>query len=503
MTIFWEHPDYICNKDAWKIYRDLYEGKRECITSADYLWYTSLERKSPPSLVEQKKILNIRYDREIRTRYLNIPEIIVSIWQSMFFRQEPVLDTVALDFFEQIPSKDNIDGSGKSLYTFIKDCVAQNLCVFGKAIILADAFGSTAKNKSQETELGLRPFLESLDPLCVPDWEIETGDSKRIGKYNMLRHEYDLVMPRNGDASAQPRLIRYSELHTTDGKQHTITRYTTEVDQTGQYKTVDKDTKQAIWKQDGETLITGLIEIPVTVIKSESWIKDACEETLRHYNLRSVKDSIEFNQGFQRVWIKGVDTSNPDAISALSEYVIGALPENGSVEVVDPVSTSEMKESINQALENAFKVGLNQQRRLPATSNQAQTAEAQTEEKDPTIALIESQIDELETAINDALVNFAAFAGVKDFQGRITLVKDVRREDLNTWLQLWTTFRDDFDKIPSVKKAALKKALGKLDLENEEELYNDLEAANLNVNNSDQRARILSTIANGGRTNQA
>lgn len=501
MTIFWDHPEYTEFKDRWKLWRDLYKPTRAILSRDDILWRTNLERKVPPSAEEVSRIAVIRADREIRSRYLNIPRGVVSIWQSIFLKSPLAFNEEASDFLEKWNLKTDVDGKEHTFDTFVRDEILRTYLVFGKVTVLAEAYGIQARSLGEQKALGLKPYLACIEPLALKDWEFEEVDPKRIGKYNMLRHEFDSVIVRNGDASVRPLYRRLCNIHRVVDGQYVIERFATEIDQNGMYTSIDKDTKQAVWTQINEPIFTGLQEIPAATLSDESWIEDVCEETLRHYNLRSIKDSTEFNQGFQRVFVKGVNTSDPKAVSALSDFIIGALPTDGGVDVVEPIGTADLRASVTEAAESALKIGLDQQRRLSSDSLAAQAAESQAQEQEATFALVKSVAAELSNFCSKALYNLAQFTNLKDFKGSVTFSGDVKPEDMPTWLTVWQTFKADLEQVPDIKKAVLKRIITKLNLPDIDDLEAKLEKASIapQVNNQ-LRTAVIQRALSGERT---
>lgn len=483
----YQHPYYTLMRDRWTLYKDLYEGYHEKLVESQYLWMHGLEKKD-----DDEQAQALRAAREQRTRYLNLMEIMVSLWTSIFFRNKPTPDdALAAMLKEEI---DNIDGQGTSLYSFVKDDVLKSILLYGPTYILADAFPLSVATEAQAREAGARPFLECLSPLEVPDWQIETQDSKRFGKFNVLRREFDVLKPRTR-ASEQPLIQRVShELFRQDNKFHTQI-YLADLDDKG---AIRKDQSgHTVWRP-GALQTTDLQEIPVVHADCDSWLKDVAEEVLRHFNLRSNLDNVNYYQGYQKMFAKGVDLNNPQARIALSSYVISGLPVDGDIIFGEPVNTTSLESALSGSVQNIFNVGLNQLRSIAADSKVGQTADAQAREREYTTSQVESELETIENLINRAFVPYAEFKGQSNFKGKLELDKEVESEDLDSWLKIYFAFKDDFaQNYPEVTKESVKKAITKLKLGREEELLDTVENTALEPLEP-EREDLIAQIARGG-----
>lgn len=497
----YKSPEYASKYTDWQRYSDLYYGVHSTVCSANYLYYHKIESAG------DAQALKLRASREQRTRYLNLPEIIVSLWQSLLFRSEPVFDAAALSNLDG--AEDDIDGAGTSFCSWLRDFACRNYLVYGQVIALTDAFPFTATSKADERARGLRPFVELLEPLAVVDWQIETSDPARIGKYNFLRHEYDVTLPRLRSSDRPTVRRQSSELSLVDGR-YTVTQYNGpeyDVDSNGNVKASGIVSNQTAPWSLGETISTELLELPISVINSESWIDGVCEETLRHHNIRSNKDNILYNQGFDQVFIKGINAKDiPEFVAAMNEYSKILLPENGDAFKLDANDVAAYERAEAQALDAVFKVGLNQLHSLPGDSKLIAAADSQDAQKDNTYAIIESAVEQLENFANDILVKFAEFKGNKN-PGQVEFNRDIKESNVDEFLAVWSGFREMFRGIPEIEKPATKKAVERLGLSEDE-----LEAAASAVDKKDftqptqnalagRRADTVAAALNGGAPN--
>lgn len=462
MTTLYENPEYTREKLDLVRYRDLYEGCHDTLTQPDYLWYIPIERKNPTNQAAKAATVAIRRDREQRTRYLNIVEIIVSLWASLIFRKQYTLDEDAEKNLEGI--EDNIDGQGTSFWDFLKDQVATSLFVYGKVFVLTDSVSDTAASKGDEKQKGLRPFVELLEPLDCKDWQTETT-GPRAGKFKFFRYEYCVLTERES-AEQQPREVKRSDVLLHNGSTYEVIRYEEDEDDQANKQLIEGVKKEGNWKLK-ETIPTKLEEIPLSTIISSTWVHDVCEETLRHFNLRSVKDAIEFTQGFTRTFVKGINPSNNDQLDAFSNYTVTIIPADGDVIAVPPTSTADIKASVEEAIDNAFKVGLNKLRTLPASSKENESADSQQEDKENIYAIAESTVNQIEKLANDILVHIAEFWGDNRAPGTITMSREFTQESFTEWLAIYAAIRDELKRYPEINKEAIKKAITELNLGDE------------------------------------
>lgn len=469
---FDEHPDYKANQGNWQKYQDLYDGDHGTLSSnSSYLWWHELEKRANGGA-------QLREIRELRSRYLNLMEPVVSRWISFLFRDDMDIpdDVRALLGDEGLA---DITGTGVGFETFCKDQIALNYVLFGKPIVYVDSFGTKAESVGQARALGLRPFMEILSPLEVKDWQI-SSDPARKGKYDFLRCEYDLIEPRTS-ATQKAEVGRYSKVLAVVDGVYTISTYKAE-----------KGDSSVEWKLVEEPVtIPQLTEIPVSGIEGGvSLISDASEQQLALFNLMSAESSILNASAFQRIFVIGV--SSEKAKLAFNEYVANFLPEGASVQAIEPANTQPITDAINATIDRLFKVAFNQVRAIAADSKESPSAEAQREMKEDFLSLIKSIISEIEDIINQALVFYAKFKGIDNFQGKIQLDKNISIEDLDAELAVFAAMKDDFKKVPSAYKAFVKKRISGLNLEDPD---NQIDAE---IESADFSAAPESQNMNGG-----
>lgn len=472
---FFIHPDYEARADEWITARDLYEGKHSVLRSPRYLWPHELETMQSPDAAR------IRAIREMRSRYLNLIEPVVSRYVSLFFKEEPVISPEVADMFGA--EINDVTGTGKSLVSFLKDEVAEALLLYGRPIILTDAPAAQARTLAEERAQGLRPIFRVLPALDCKDWEADAQGFK------FLRYEYQEVKPRES-AAEKPELITYSKVFTF---------------REGVYR-VETFKKQGIkegveqWTLAGAPFESaGFPNLPIRSLEDcESWIKDVAAQALKLYNLESTRDSIQYFQAHQRVFFIGV--TRDEQKKALAEYTAGFLPEGGDVRTLEPVNTSSIDLNIDRTVANIFRVAFNQNR-VAADSAQIQSADAMKEARESVAALIEAEVESIENLINNSIKDYAFFKGYKDFQGKISLSRDINAQDIDKEILILNALRDDIRAVPTWYKETLKKLASYQGLDNYEQVAEEIDnrsAANSSLSTANNaRAEILSRLANG------
>lgn len=459
--------------------------------------------KIESSGIKDKDAARLRASREQRTRYLNLFEIVVSLLTSIAFQEEPEADDATKAMLGD--SIDDIDGKGTSLVTFLRDQVFRDYLIYGKVIGLTDAYPGKAANVTEQRQKGMRPYAELISPLSFVDWDIETADSARIGKFNACRHEYDVILPRK--MTDEIVIQRQSNVLKLEGGKYSVDYYSgpqAKCDALGARIVGDGD-RSNTWTL-ASSQPTDLTEIPISIIDSQSWMKDAAEEALRHYNLRSNRDNILYNQGWDQEFVTGVSAGQIESFSAaFNEYTKLFLPEGGTAFKLPATDAAAYEKAEAQAIDNVFKVGLNMLRQLPSDSGESQSALTMQQEKDNPYTMIESSIEEVEIFANDLMKNFALFSESNTkFKGQITFCDEIRQESTDMFIAVWQAFGNMFKGVKEIETPVAKQALLKLGLTDKElELANavldkaGIAKQELPARRPDLVAQALGTNANG------
>lgn len=455
MTVrLWENPYYGDHKGDWILWRDLYNGDHFTLTSnPNYLWLHDFEMRTGDE--DAKRLLA---GRRMRTRYLNIQEINVSLWRSLFFRREGAADETLLKILGT--DADNIDRENSSIHSFLAEQVFTNYINYGAVCVVADAPTKGAINRQEETTGGKRPYLKNLCPLDVKDWVFERDDDARWGKLNMLRYEYVKESPRK--ASDEPKEFWYCDVYERDARgavSHTTYKGPARLG--GKDRALVGTVHGGSWEPVGEPIELELKEIPAVLWLGTSWLKDSAQETLRHFNLRSARDNINHFQGYQKLYVKGGANMSDDQKKALAEYIMLLLGEGQEIGAIDAIDPIGLEKAEHEALQNAFKVGLNQFHALPSDSKETMSAEAANEMRRGTLDLVLSSIKEVEQLINQALGFYVQFKDKnligKPFEGRYNLSKEVTEEDIDALVQRYQALGDVMRDNPDWEIAHLKK----------------------------------------------
>lgn len=458
---FFEHPEYFKAKANWQLLRDLYEGDHDTMVGPDYLVKHVLETKTDGAALYTV--------RQAATKYFNIVEILTSIWVTSVLRNQPKIPD-SLDAMLNsagIDEAKDIDGFGTSLYALMKFDALLNMVLYGKALLLVDAPAVKPQSKGQVTSGKIRPWIWSLHPLAVKDWEIETEDTARFGKLNKLRWEYEFVPPR-ARLDQIPMIETRCDVLEVVNNRYQSTTYTLSGAARPYNSAAVVISDQSGWEQVDETTLTELTELPIAVYDDESWLKDAAQESLRFHNLRSGLDSINLAQGYQKVFAF-LEDKTPAAIKALGEYVVGILGQQDSVTAIPPVPSGDLLSLCNSSLELAFKMGLNQLRSLPVSSKETQAADAQAEAKEEQRALRQTLGQDLQDLVNRALDFYAQFKGQTLEEG-VTIIENEEEATFQDQVVVYNALVDVMGDLPTLKSAAVSRMARIFDLDEEQQI---------------------------------
>lgn len=458
----YNHPTFKKDAKDFQVYRDLYEGDQHVMKDKKYLWLHELERKPEGR--------NIRTIREQRSAYTNFIEPIVSIWTSLFFRKEPTVDqeTEAMlgDYLY------DIDGKGTSLFAFIRDEILRTVLLYGRPLLKVSALGDRPETKADESQ-SYRPYFELIEPLSFVDWQQEMSDPQNLNKLLFARVEYQEMPPRLTAQDEPTMQIVSKEYLLVDGKLQIRKYKAVKDDKKEQDNVAGECDSQYTWILIDIEELNEWDEIPIVAnLAAESWIKDAAPHVLKYYNLESVIDNIALFQAHQRVYFIG--DLPKDTIIAAAEYAYNTLPEGTSISTIEPTNTASIETRLALVLNNIFRIALNQVRQMNADSAAAQSAETMREERDNTVAVVESEIESIENIVNQGLRLWAKYLGNDSFNGKVSLKQDISKNDIDNAIKLTLAFRDQIAKLPMINKALLNWFVDEMDLDNKEELKEEI-----------------------------
>ena len=448
-----KHPQFTELSEDWQQYHDFYEGKKKVLNQKKYLVEHQIEMKGKEGLI-------LRDIREKRTEYTNYIEPVISSYLSLFFKESPNIEEV-LDIFEEEEIK-NIDGNKKGLQTFIREDIATNYLLYGKPIIYIDAPDVDAKTQAEAKALGLRPYMQIINPLNAPDWQVG------INGYDKFRFEYLKDEPRASLEEELKQAKHSKALYLRDGKVY-IQIYKSE-------KT-NKDGNEAVqWLKVGEEReLKGLEELPViTTFKGESWIKDILPLSRRAFNIESNIDNINGNQGFQRLFV--ATDASAEQWKDVGESVIGKLPAGSTLLTVEPVDTTSQERRLAHTIMNIYKVAFNITRILPADSAAAEGDATLKERKQSLLDLIVSEIGTLEDIVNKAIQVYAKFKGVDIGERKVTFSRDVTDDDLDQVKATFLQHQSYLTKYPTLVKEYIKRMTQSMNLDKEEEILKEIDS---------------------------
>ncbi len=457
---FFEHPCFKEMKDFWETCRDLYKGDHSTLIAPKYLWPHELElsnegQATVPGTNSTETIgQRIRRIRAMRSQYFNGTEPVISNLIAMAF-QGPI---VADDEMIRMLGDDikNIDGKNTSLESFITGPTSIAHFLNGQVIIHVDAPSNPGTTRTDEIQSGFRPFMEVLQVLDVPDYQLaESGP--RSGQYDWVRYEYDVIAPRRGP-SDEPKKLRYTKIISLDAPDLVVVRV------------YEQQEKKNDWKLVSEQALVGLEEVPVsTCFTNESWVKDVLPLQLVLFNLMSAHYNQLNTQAFQRIFVAGLDAKSAIAIS---EYAISAIPLEAKPFIVEPSSTEAIVDGIQTTHAQIAQVAFNRTRSLPANSKEAPGADTIAEMNAELVALLKEALEEIEAVVNSALKHYAIFKlgpeKGKAFKGKVTFTKDIDTKAVSDRLELFMAYRDEIRKVLAWRKAELKKAASEMGYEEED-----------------------------------
>jgi hypothetical protein len=439
---FHQHPEYTENLPEFRRYRDLYEGKHSVLISAQYLWPHEIESSTKEWREDESGVkvtvgAHLRSTRARRSRYLNILEPILSTWVSLLFHKDIEVDEATQEMLGD--EQDDIDGKGMSLKDFIRGPVALAYFRDGRPNLFVDAPGGEYKSRAEEQRAGFRPYMEVLDVLEVKDWEFFT-DGEHRGKYKWLRCEYKLIEPR-ASAEEPPKESTYCRVKTISDGTYVQKIYRLE---------------EGAWTIEGEIPFADWDQVPVTTIHhNESWLKDISELQLVLFNVMSAWYNQLNTQAFQRGVLAG-DLGEKHKIS-ISEYTWAIVPQGTVPHVIEPSTTEPLTQAIDRTVDQMYRVAFNRSRGLAADSKEAPSEETIREMNQELVTLLVSSMTEIEKLVNEALRFYAKFKGIEDFEGKVTLSKDLTADDVAKQGEIYSIYRDEIRKVLDWRKTHLKK----------------------------------------------
>ncbi len=460
---FSQHPEYVLKKPKWEMYRDLYEGDHDTLVQARYLAMHELERTGTPEASLK------RVTREERSQYTEILESVVSRYVSLFFKKDPDTSQVD-DLFGEY--KNDVDGKGRNLVSFLKEKVLLNLFLYGKPIVLVEGPPRPKEGLSvkEQKDQKLRPYFCSICPMEMPDWSMNDK-----GDLSFFRTEEWRLEPRT-DPGEKPVLRKYSKAYvlTKDGiEARTYKGPTKDLEK----KEGQKPPQDEAWSISSTVSLPNWDEIPLVMLKDEeaqqSWVKGVAPLCLRFFNLESTLDNILYFQCHQRIFIIG-DLDNSEKLK-LREYTVTFLPTGSTIDTIEPVSPTSHFQRLQDTYVLIGRVAFNQSRSLPTDAKSVEAADTIRASKEDFLELVLATITDMENFTNEMVRLYAKFNGDDSFEGKVTFDKSLTVEDVDAIRNDYMTYLSDIQKVPRWHKAILQKVVENENLADAEEIKKDIE----------------------------
>lgn len=470
---FHESLEYQSKKKLWETASDLFEGDQSLMADK-YLVKHSIERENndPAKLLWQT--------RKQRSYYTTHLSKIYQRYIGILFKEPVMLDDDTRKLLESNNAINDIDSEQNDLTEFLKYSIFYSRFNFGDVYIIVDApnIQTQTGTKLEADMLGKRPYVTMLNPLQIKDYKkFKSGRLK--GQFEWLRYEYQEEAERTiGEA---PKLETFSKIYEYNAttRVYSITTY--------------KHGKDKVDQVGEPVLQADFDRIPISFICNTkvNYVKDVIPETLKCYNYDSCISNILHFQGYQDKTITG--NINDDFKKAMGEYITSFLPEGATITVIDPCNPIALREERDRAELNIWKIAFNLSRVVSSDSKAVEGAETQRVAKQDLLAILVSELHKLEKLLNSVIKDFALFAGNPDFQGQVTLDKDLDIEDVREMLEIELAYMDDINKNPAWKKEILKKKAKMMNLSNEGEVLKEIDTMKVEATPS---ADILKSINN-------
>lgn len=474
-----DHPEYGARYDEFKMYQVLHDGNHDELIDPRYLWMHELEYAINDGI-------KLRRIREQRSRYTNFNEPVESTWVSIMLSDKMDIPRAVEKLFGKFSN--DVDGEGHSLQTFIREKVGPSYIRFGRPYILTDAPEKGAATKAEEELLGIRPRFQLLDVLDVHDWQFMDQGGK-LAKLKNIRTEC-LHDKRRETLSEKPGIELYSYQRDLVNGVYVTTVYVGEE---------GKDGKKS-WRVEKVIALPGWSELPVAHLRTDPWLHDVSQQSLRIFNLESALDCGLDTQAFQRIFVAS-DMSDKQKL-AFSEYAVNFLPNGSAVTVINPSSPTSLHARIDQSINYLYKVAFNRSHGLTQDSKEAPSAESTNAMNEERIAMAIAGVDDIENVVNEAIRHWAMFQGIKDFQERITIGRNITVENVESQIAIFQAYGDAIRKVPTWYKAHLKRVAereGHSEIEDIKNEIDDLDPEQDQAQIEETRAKLLKKVNDGGK----
>lgn len=455
-STFKENKEFQAKRELWNKLKDLSEGDPSIMRSSEYLIPHELEEGKN---VKSEKLREIRQKRSIYTNYL---EPFTRRFVNLIFKNAIDFSLAKDVIFTGASESDfyDIDGFGNNLETFIKEQIAYNYILYGKTAIYVDSYPSSAQTRLDEQLQGLRPFMESWEPLSVIDWKRSEVTSELNGLDFAVRR-YKYITPRYSAKDEEKIVNAYRHIY---------------LDPISGHYSIEE------YIEDGKGSVYHVPEpaiefLPLSIKESKSSLKEGAEKAVQIYNLESVLDNILLFQAHQRLFAVGNFSDNGGSFAA-GEGNLTILRGEGSITSIEPVNTASLESRIAQIKASMFQLVFHQTRQIAADSKAVESVETIKEAKEEFRAIAQSHAHDLQQVVNQALWHYGVFQGnqnlaLADF---IKIDTNISENDVEQFALWMNSFGDRIRRYPKWQKAIDKKAASLMNLANMDEVLEEIEA---------------------------
>jgi hypothetical protein len=460
----YEHPDYVAQFKDWQLYKRLYEGQHDEVSRSDILWPHDIElRKDGAGLLNARKQ---------RTQYINMLAFIIRSYVAIALRNEIDTKNVREVFGKEGVELDNVDGKGTSFETFVKKHIANPYFLYGKAAVHVDSYGIEASSLKEEQELGIRAYMNPLNPLQLVDWGYETAVPKYLNKPTFIRYEETRIEPRTFDQAPVQRL--HSTVYRANyGTSAAISSQGFIGPKYERNKLASQESKE--WTPEAEQALQYSM-IPVAILEGESWAKRLVPIVMLRHNTQSALDNNLLFQAHRQIFITGAFTKTEAKEIAFHEGIVTFLTEGEAVTALDPADTSSLERREDRLTRYLIQVAYSQTRNLSAESRETESADAQREQKEAFLEDMTQAAKDIEGMINQCVQIYADVKGMGDYTGAIKLDTDLTIEDVDQFIRMLSAMADQISRVPSWQRGVNAKMAGRMNLQNKDEIMADLEA---------------------------
>ena len=495
---FYEHFDYCCSKEQWKIIDDLIKANRSAITSPDYLWLHHFEQTE--RMTDQTDINIATQDRTLRvqrTRYENHLKMARDRIVSLLLKGG--FNTSQVDKYFQNGLKDNVDGQSNSLEAYLQ-ILTERIVESGIVYNLTNTrHTENIKTLLEQQENNVRPYFVAIHALDMKDWELGVDD-----KFDMARFEYMLTLPR-ASLSDAPILAKYTEIlkkskaapdsnapsEVTFQVYESIDRNSSTVNY---HPSCEKKTQHYSWSLKKQGTISGIDRVPIiTNGIRESLLADAKEIALKIFNKQSDKDNILYSNGYDKLFIiadlenvvdsKGNSVDENKKKKKIAHNSITLLPEKSVPMKLSPTDLSDFRDDINEDIINFYKIAFKLTRITSSNSKETESADNIKEQKEALLTLLQKKRAEILSMFNSMIQDWIMFQNPKskkDTNAQITFNTSLEQLDIEKLIMYVRAISDRIARYPTWEKATDKILLHNMkEIPNIEEIETEMESTDL------------------------